>query len=80
MLGFSVEYNQTFNSHDDDLDEEYVSKINTSEIWMADERIEAVCRHLISNYHKKQITEITRLCLRFKVFQWRLNIMTYSKD
>ncbi|OFP27818.1 type I restriction endonuclease subunit R [Staphylococcus sp. HMSC068H08] len=52
VLGFSVEYNQTFNSHDD-LNEEYVSKINTSEIWMADERIEAVCRHLISNYHKK---------------------------
>ena len=52
MLGFSVEYNQTFNSHED-LDEEYISKINTSEIWMADERIEAVCRHLISNYHKK---------------------------
>ncbi|MFI9578929.1 type I restriction endonuclease subunit R, EcoR124 family, partial [Staphylococcus capitis] len=52
VLGFSVEYNQTFNSHED-LDEEYISKINTSEIWMADERIEAVCRHLISNYHKK---------------------------
>ena len=31
VLGFSVEYNQTFNSHDD-LDEEYISKINTSEI------------------------------------------------
>src|SRR5699024_9064301 len=52
VLGFSVEYNQTFNSHDD-LDEEYISKINTSEIWMADECIEAVCRHLIANYHEK---------------------------
>lgn len=52
VLGFSVEYNQTFNAHED-LDEEYVAKINTSEIWMADERIDAVCRHLVSNYHKK---------------------------
>ena len=26
VLGFSVEYNQTFNSHDD-LDEEYISKL-----------------------------------------------------
>ncbi|MDW4374272.1 type I restriction endonuclease subunit R [Staphylococcus saprophyticus] len=52
VLGFSVEYNQTFNSHDN-LDEEYMSKINTSEIWMAEERIEAVCLHSISNYHKK---------------------------
>ncbi|WP_210135836.1 hypothetical protein, partial [Staphylococcus sp. GDX8P80P] len=38
------------------LNDEYfkrIEAINTSEIWMADERIEAVCRHLISNYHKK---------------------------
>ncbi|WP_422404724.1 type I restriction endonuclease subunit R [Mammaliicoccus sp. JADD-157] len=52
VLGFSVEYNQTFNAQKD-LEEEYVSKINTSEIWMADDRIEAVARHLVSNYHKK---------------------------
>lgn len=52
VLGFSVEYNQTFNAQKD-LEEEYISKINTSEIWMADDRIEAVARHLVSNYHKK---------------------------
>ncbi len=52
VLGFSVEYHQTFNAHET-TDEAYIEKINTSEIWMADERIEAVSRHIASNHHKK---------------------------
>ncbi len=52
VLGFSVDYAKTFDPKKD-LPEEYVNKINTKEVWMADKRIEGITDHIIENYNKK---------------------------
>ncbi|UXR86966.1 type I restriction endonuclease subunit R [Staphylococcus felis] len=52
VLGFSVEYNQTFNTKEN-MSEDYVDKINTSEVWMEEERIQLVAEHIVRNYSKK---------------------------
>ena len=39
VLGFSVEYLNTFDTLKDNIDEEYVTKIDENEIWMADDRL-----------------------------------------
>ncbi|MBH9580483.1 type I restriction endonuclease subunit R [Staphylococcus felis] len=52
VLGFSVEYNQTFNTKEN-MDEDYVDKINTSEVWMDEERLQLVAEHIVRNYSKK---------------------------
>ncbi|WP_049388787.1 type I restriction endonuclease subunit R [Staphylococcus capitis] len=53
VLGFSVEYLNTFDTLKDNIDEEYVSKIDENEIWMADDRLKKVAKHLVGNHHKK---------------------------
>lgn len=53
VLGFSVEYLNTFDTLKDNIDEEYVSKIDDNEIWMADDRLKKVAKHLVANHHKK---------------------------
>lgn len=53
VLGFSVEYLNTFDTLKDNIDEEYVSKIDENEIWMADDRLKKVAKHLVANHHKK---------------------------
>ncbi|NHA39949.1 restriction endonuclease subunit R [Staphylococcus schleiferi] len=52
VLGFSVDYARTFDPKKD-LEEEYVSKINEKEVWMAEERISKITNHIIENYAKK---------------------------
>ncbi|REH92178.1 type I restriction endonuclease subunit R [Staphylococcus felis] len=52
VLGFSVEYNQTFNTKEN-MNEDYVDKINTSEVWMDEERLQLVAEHIVRNYSKK---------------------------
>lgn len=52
VLGFSVEYHKTFDPKDE-IEEEYLSKINTKEIWEADKRMKAVAEHIIDNYQNK---------------------------
>ncbi len=52
VLGFSVDYARTFDPKKD-LEEEYVSKINEKEVWMAEERISKITDHIIENYAKK---------------------------
>lgn len=53
VLGFSVEYINTFNPINKSIEEEYVKHINKEEIWMADKRLELVAQHIIDNHHKK---------------------------
>lgn len=52
VLGFSVEYHKTFEPKDE-IEEAYLSKINTKELWEADQRMEAVAEHIIQNYQNK---------------------------
>ncbi|WP_031546399.1 type I restriction endonuclease subunit R [Salinicoccus luteus] len=53
VLGFSVEYISTINDELKVMDEQYVSKIDTDEIWMADKRIELVTRHIHQIHDRK---------------------------
>lgn len=53
VLGFSVEYIQTFKNNVGTENEEYVEDINTEEVWMNDKRIEMVARHIYKNHNKK---------------------------
>src|SRR5699024_2031468 len=53
VLGFSVEYINTFDRSSRIYQEEYVKDIDTSEVWMEDQRIALVRDHILENYHKK---------------------------
>ncbi|MDJ1089101.1 type I restriction endonuclease subunit R [Macrococcoides caseolyticum] len=53
VLGFSVEYIQTFKNNVGTDNEEYVEDINSNEVWMNDNRIEMVARHIYKNHNKK---------------------------
>ncbi|MEP9853034.1 type I restriction endonuclease subunit R [Staphylococcus aureus] len=53
VLGFSVEYMNTFDRNEKITEDEYVSKINEAEIWMAEERVQNVAEHIITNHNKK---------------------------
>lgn len=53
VLGFSVEYMNTFDRSEKILEDGYVNKINEAEIWMADERVQKVAEHIIANHNKK---------------------------
>ena len=53
VLGFSVEYISTFKSHINENDETKAEAIDTDEVWMADERIESVVKHIISIHDSK---------------------------
>ncbi|CZR09718.1 type I restriction endonuclease subunit R, EcoR124 family [Trichococcus ilyis] len=53
VLGFSVEYISTFRGQFDEEDQERVAGINTNEVWMADERLEDITKHILKNHRKK---------------------------
>ncbi|TDM20529.1 type I restriction endonuclease subunit R [Macrococcoides canis] len=53
VLGFSVEYIQTFKNNVGTDNEEYVEDINTNEVWMNNNRIEMVAHHIYKNHNKK---------------------------
>ncbi|TDL33541.1 type I restriction endonuclease subunit R [Macrococcoides bohemicum] len=53
VLGFSVEYYKPFKMKDGSNNQEYVEDINTEEVWMNDNRIEMVARHIYKNHNKK---------------------------
>lgn len=53
VLGFSVEYMNTFDRSEKITEDGYVNKINEAEIWMADERVQKVAEHIIANHNKK---------------------------
>lgn len=53
VLGFSVEYMNTFDRSEKIIEDGYVNKINEAEIWMAEERVQKVAEHIIANHNKK---------------------------
>ncbi|SOC40750.1 type I restriction endonuclease subunit R [Salinicoccus kekensis] len=53
VLGFSIEYINTFKDKATSSGEEYVKAIDTNEIWMADDRIDMVARHIHSIHDNK---------------------------
>lgn len=53
VIGFSVEYMNTFDRSEKIIEDGYVNKINEAEIWMADERVQKVAEHIIANHNKK---------------------------
>lgn len=53
VLGFSIEYIQTFKGQYDENDKTLVEGINTDEVYMADERINLVANHIINNHKCK---------------------------
>lgn len=54
VLGFSVDYINTFSSDQLPTDEsnELVEAIDTDEVWLADARIEMIVRHICANHDK----------------------------
>lgn len=53
VLGFSVEYINTFDNTLDPIDDTYISNIDENELWMADDRLTMIAEHIINNHHKK---------------------------
>ena len=53
VLGFSVEYINTFDNTLDPIDDTYISHIDENELWMADDRLTMIADHIINNHHKK---------------------------
>ncbi|WP_166626251.1 type I restriction endonuclease subunit R [Jeotgalicoccus sp. S0W5] len=55
VLGFSVEYINTFKGENPIIDDEYVSGIEANKIWLADERINLVTDHIYEIHSKKTV-------------------------
>lgn len=55
VLGFSVEYINTFKGENPFLNDEYVSGIEANKIWMADDRINLVTDHIYNIHSKKTV-------------------------
>ena len=53
VLGFLIEYIETFKGQYDENDNTMVPGINTDEVYMADERIDLIARHIIQNHKNK---------------------------
>ncbi len=53
VLGFSMDYINTIKTKNIDLDsEELVEGINKDEVWLADDRIRLIARHIVENHDK----------------------------
>lgn len=55
VLGFSVEYINTFKGENPFLNDEYVSGIEANKIWMADDRIDLVTDYIYNIHSKKTV-------------------------
>ena len=53
VLGFSIEYIQTYEGEYDENDDTKVEGINTEEVFMADERINMIANHIINHHSLK---------------------------
>lgn len=65
VLGFSVEYIKTFDGEVNEYDDERIRAIDKEEVFMADERIDMVARHIIANHDNK--TAGRKFCSLFTV-------------
>ena len=77
VLGFSVEYIKTFDGDIDEYDDEKVSGIDKDEVFMADERIELISKHIIANHNNK--TSGRKFCSLFTVQSIPMLIKYYEK-
>ncbi len=53
VLGFSVEYIQTFDISIDESDKTKVLGIDTEEVWLDNNRIEMIAKHILDNHNAK---------------------------
>lgn len=53
VLGFSIEYIQTYEGEYDENDDTKVEGIDTEEVFMADERIDMIANHIINHHSLK---------------------------
>ncbi|MGL4742076.1 MAG: type I restriction endonuclease subunit R [Sarcina sp.] len=65
VLGFSVEYIKTFDGEVNEYDDERIRAIDKEEVFMADERIDMVANHIVSNHDNK--TAGRKFCSIFTV-------------
>lgn len=77
VLGFSVEYMKTFDGDIDEYDDEKVKAIDKDEVFMCDERIELIAKHIIKNHDKK--TSGRKFCSLFAVKDINAVIKYYDK-
>ncbi|MCG4934234.1 hypothetical protein, partial [Dorea formicigenerans] len=53
VLGFSVDYINTIKAQNIDTEtDELVEGINTDEVWLSDQRVELIARHITENHDK----------------------------
>ena len=57
VLGFSVEYVNTFKGENPLLQDDYVSGIEADKVWLADERIDLVTDHIFKIHSKKTVSK-----------------------
>ncbi|EKU49835.1 type I restriction endonuclease subunit R [Staphylococcus massiliensis] len=55
VLGFSIDYMNTLDVKDELDESETADKINTEEVWMADERLSQIMRHIVDHYDNKTV-------------------------
>lgn len=65
VLGFSVEYIKTFDGEVNEYDDERIRAIDKEEVFMADERIDMIARHILANHDNK--TAGRKFCSLFTV-------------
>ena len=65
VLGFSVEYIKTFDGEVNEYDDEKIRAIDKEEVFMADERIDMIARHILANHDNK--TAGRKFCSLFTV-------------
>lgn len=65
VLGFSVEYIKTFDGEVNEFNNEKIKAIDKEEVFIADERVNMVAKHIIDNHYKK--TSNGKFCSIFTV-------------
>ena len=76
VLGFSVEYIKTISGKYNEFDDEKVKGIDKDEVFMADERIEKIASHIITNHDNK--TSGRKFCSIFTVQKIPMLIKYYE--
>lgn len=65
VLGFSVEYIKTFDGEVNEYDDDIIKAIDKEEVFMDNERIEMIAKHIVDNHDKK--TAGRKFCSLFTV-------------
>lgn len=65
VLGFSVEYIKTFYGDIDEYDDTRIKAIDKEEVYMSDERIDMIAKHIIKTHNNKSVNR--KYCALFAV-------------